>query len=320
MVVDGLPTYEDVNAAARRLAGYVHLTPVVTSQFFDAAVGASIHFKCENLQKVGAFKFRGALNAVLTLGVDAAARGVVTHSSGNHGQALALAARQAGIPAWIVMPRDSAAVKLAAVRGYGAEVVFCEPGSANREQAARAVVQRTGAQFVHPYDDARVIAGQGTAARELLEATAGLDLVLTPVGGGGLLAGTALSVRALNPGAEILGAEPEAAGDAARSLATGTLVRIDNPVTVADGLRSAALGQRPWAIIGRDVAGILTVSEAEIVQAMRLVFERLKLVIEPSAAVPVAVLLRYKERFAGRRVGVILSGGNVDLSQLPWTA
>jgi threonine dehydratase len=308
-----------VRQAALRIAHVVHRTPVLRSDFFDRATGARVFFKCENFQKVGAFKFRGASNAVLSLEDDEARRGVVTHSSGNHAQALALAARMRGIPATIVMPSNAPAVKRAAVAGYGAKIVSCEPSVRSREETADAVMRRTGAVFVHPYNDPRIIAGQGTAGLELLEDVPNLDVVLAPVGGGGLLSGTAIAVRSLRPIAKVLGAEPKGADDAARSLATGHILPSDNPQTVADGLRTS-LGELTFRLIRQQVEDIVTVEDAATMNAMRLVWERMKIVIEPSAAVPVAVLLENADRFAGRRVGVILSGGNVDLDTLVWPA
>jgi threonine dehydratase len=308
-----------VRQAALRIAHVVHRTPVLRSDFFDRATGARVFFKCENFQKVGAFKFRGASNAVLSLEDDEARRGVVTHSSGNHAQALALAARMRGIPATIVMPSNAPAVKRAAVAGYGAKIVSCEPSVRSREETADAVMRRTGAVFVHPYNDPRIIAGQGTAGLELLEDVPNLDVVLAPVGGGGLLSGTAIAVRSLRPIAKVLGAEPKGADDAARSLATGHILPSDNPQTVADGLRTS-LGELTFRLIRQLVEDIVTVEDTATMNAMRLVWERMKIVIEPSAAVPVAVLLENADRFAGRRVGVILSGGNVDLDTLVWPA
>jgi threonine dehydratase len=311
------PDLEAIRRACARIASYTHRTPVVTSATVDAAAGATVFFKCENLQKVGAFKFRGAVNAVFSLGDEEAARGVATHSSGNHAQALALAARLRGIPAWVVMPRTSAAPKQAAVAGYGAEIVECEPNLAARESTLSAVLERSGAVSIHPYDDYRIIAGQATAAVELLEDAPGLDAVLVPVGGGGLLAGTALAVHHLSPGTVVFAAEPVGADDACRSLAAGRIIPSESPRTIADGLLTS-LGRRNFPIIQRHVERIVTVSEAGIVRAMRLIWERMKLVVEPSSAVPLAALLEGGVDLGGRRVGIILSGGNVDLDRLPW--
>jgi threonine dehydratase len=311
------PDLEAIRRAGARIAPYAHRTPVVTSATVDAATGAVVFFKCENLQKVGAFKFRGATNAVFALDHDEAARGVATHSSGNHAQALALAARLRGIPAWVVMPRTSARPKLAAVAGYGAEIVECEPTLAARVSTLDAVLERTGATPIHPYDDQRIIAGQATAAVELLEDVPGLDVVLVPVGGGGLLSGTALAVHHLSPATRVVAAEPAGADDAFRSLAAGRILPSESPRTIADGLLTS-LGQRNFPIIQRHVERIVTVSEAGIVCAMRMIWERMKLVVEPSAAVPLAALLEGGSEPRGRRVGIILSGGNVDLDRLPW--
>ena len=299
--------------AAARIAGRVHRTPLATSRQLDAASGATIVLKCEQLQKVGAFKARGAANAVWSLDDAVASRGVAAHSSGNHAQALAWAAQSRGISATVVMPRTVSPVKIAAVEGYGARIVWCEPTEASRRETLAQVVDATGATEVHPYDDPRVIAGAGTAARELLADRPELDLLVTPVGGGGLLSGTCL----VRDDREVWGAEPLGADDAARSLAAGEVIPQDAPDTMADGLLTS-LSPRTFAIISAHVSRIATVSEDEITAAMRFVWERLKFVIEPSAAVGVAVALRGE--MAGRRVGIVLTGGNVDLSRLPWSS
>lgn len=311
------PGLAEVRAAAERIAPYAHRTPVLTSRTLDAQTGAYLFFKCENFQRMGAFKFRGACNAVFSLSEDEAARGVITHSSGNHAQALALAAQLRGVSAHIVMPRNAPAVKQAAVAGYGGRITLCEPTLAAREETTARIQQETGAALVHPYNDERVIVGQGTASLELCEEVSNLDIVLAPVGGGGLLSGTAIVLNALLPGAAMYGAEPMAADDAQRSLRTGHIVPVNNPKTIADGLLTT-LGDKNFRIIKQFVRDIVTVSEEEIVNAMRLVWERMKLVIEPSAAVPVAVALSGKLDLRGKRVGIILSGGNVDLARLPW--
>ncbi|WP_116368430.1 pyridoxal-phosphate dependent enzyme [Parahaliea mediterranea] len=311
------PQLDDIEAAAARIAGYIHRTPVYTSRQLDALCTASVHFKCENLQKVGAFKARGASNAVLSLSDEAAARGVATHSSGNHGAALAMAAARRCIPAHIVMPANAPAVKKAAVEGYGAFIIECEPTQAAREATLAQVVAETGAAFVHPYDDERVIAGQGTVALELLEQVPGLDVVVVPVGGGGLLAGVATAIKAMKPGVEVVAAEPVGADDAFRSFGLGERQPQPNPQTIADGLRTA-LGERNFPIIQRCVDTIVTVEEESIVKAMRLQWTRLKSLVEPSGAVSFAALLEHPERFRDRRVGVVISGGNVDLDHLPW--
>jgi threonine dehydratase len=310
-------TLAEIREAAERIGPYAHRTPILTCASLDEATGAQIYFKCENFQKVGAFKFRGACNAVLSLPADEAARGVATHSSGNHGAALSLAARLRGIAAYVVMPRTAPEVKRAAVEGYGGQITTCEPTLESRETTLAQVVERTGAVFIHPYNDARIIAGQGTAALELLEDVSGLEMVLAPVGGGGLLSGTAISVSESKPDTRIIGTEPAAADDAYRSLKEGRIVPSIDPVTVADGLRTS-LGPLTFAIIRERVEQIVTVSEAAIINAMRMIWERMKIIIEPSAAVPVAAVLERNLDVRGKRVGIILSGGNVDLERLPW--
>ena len=302
-----IPTLADVHAAARRIAPYAHRTPVLVSSSIDAMLGAQVFFKCENFQKVGAFKFRGACNAVQSLSDDAAARGIATHSSGNHAAAVALAARQRGVPAYIVMPRTAPEVKKAAVAGYGGEIAFCEPTLEARETTLCEVVARTGATFIHAYNDPHVIAGQGTATLELLEDVPDLDVVMAPVGGGGLLSGTAIA------------AEPERADDARRSMGAGYIIPSVNPDTIADGLLTS-LGDLTFVVIQRHVEQIVTASEEAIVAAMRHIWERMKIVVEPSAAVVPAALLEKKVDLSGLRVGIILSGGNVDLDRLPWAA
>ncbi|MHB1319521.1 MAG: pyridoxal-phosphate dependent enzyme [Anaerolineae bacterium] len=310
-----LPTYEDVVAAAERIRPYVHRTPVFTSATLDRMTSATFYFKDEALQKVGAFKARGGCNAVFSLSDEDAARGVATHSSGNHAQAVAYAAALRGIPATIVMPEDAPPVKVAAVRGYGARIVWAGARALDRESMLESVLAETGAVFIHPSNDPRVIAGQGTAALELLEDAPDLDIVMAPVGGGGLLSGTALVAAAY--GVQCVGAEPAAVDDAARSLRDGVIHPPTNGATIADGLRTF-LGDVTFPIIQAHVTEILTVSEQGIIEAMRLLWERMKLVIEPSAAVPVAALFEHPYVFRGQRVGVILSGGNVDLTRLPW--
>ncbi len=312
-------TIDDIRGAARRIAPYVHRTPVMTSSALDARAGCTLFFKCENLQRVGAFKMRGAANAVFSLDDRAAARGVATHSSGNHAQALALAARLRGVAAHVVMPTSAPAVKRAAVAGYGATIYDCEPTLAARESTLAEVVARTGATFIHPYNDERVMAGQGTAAVELLEDTPGLDLVMTPVGGGGLLSGTAVAVRALLPGGRVVAAEPAGADDAARSLAAGRIIPSDGPRTVCDGLLTS-LGEKTFAVIRTHVEAIWTVEDTATVAAMRLIWERMKIVVEPSSAVCLAAVLARPDQVRGLKVGIILSGGNVDLDRLPWVA
>jgi threonine dehydratase len=313
------PTLNDIRNAAERIRPYAHRTPVLTCATLDRKVGAHVFLKCENFQKVGAFKFRGACNAVLSLSESDAARGVVTHSSGNHAQALALAARLRGITAYIVMPDNSSAVKMAAVEGYGGKITLCEPTQEAREATLARLKEETGATLVHPYNNHQVIAGQGTAALELLQDVPDLDVVIAPVGGGGLLSGTSIAATELSPRIRVLAGEPEAADDAFRSLAEGKILPSVSPQTIADGLRTS-LGDLTFPIIRKRVEQIVTVSEAEIVAAMRFVWERVKIIIEPSSAVAVAALWKDEANLSGLRVGVILSGGNVDLERLPWQA
>ncbi len=311
------PVHADVLEAAERIRPFAHLTPVFTCATLDRLVGARLFFKCENFQKVGAFKFRGACNAVMALPDAAWRAGVATHSSGNHAAALALAARLRGAPAYIVMPDNAPNVKREAVAGYGGIIRFCAPTLAAREATLAEVVAETGAAFVHPYNDPRVIAGQGTAALELLAEVPDLDLLVAPVGGGGLLSGTALAAEGTASRTRILGAEPAGADDACRSLREGRIVPSVDPRTMADGLLTS-LGDLTFAIIRRRVERIVTVSEEEIAAAMRLIWERMKLVVEPSSAVALAALREGTADLAGRRIGIILSGGNVELSRLPW--
>ncbi len=307
--------FEDVENAYRRIRAHVHRTPVLRSRYFDRLLEAELFFKCENFQRAGAFKFRGACNAALTL--NAAARGVVTHSSGNHGAALALAAQLNGIPAHIVLPGNTVGVKRQTVLDYGAQVIECGSSISDREATASAVVKRTGGSLVHPFDDARVIAGQGTVGLEILEQVQDLDLLIAPVGGGGLLSGIAVAVATRASRVALVGAEPAQADDAKRSLEQGTRVSANNPQTIADGLR-ADVGALTFPILQRYVERIVSASEAGIAAAMRLVWERMKIVIEPSAAVPLAALMEHPQIARGKRVAVVFSGGNVDLSQLPW--
>ncbi len=312
------PKLSEIRAAAERVGPHIHRTPVLTCAALDRICGARLFFKCENFQKTGAFKIRGAANAVFCLDEERASRGVVTHSSGNFAAALALAASWRGIEATVVMPEGSPAVKSEAVAGYGARIVPCEPTLAAREETAACVQAEGGATFLHPYDDYTVIAGQGTASLELCEDLPDMDAVLAPVGGGGLLAGTAIAARGLIPGVRVLAAEPAAADDAHRSLQAGRIIPQTNPQTIADGLRTS-LGELTFPIIQRLVEDILLVSEEEIVRAMRLIWERMKIVVEPSAAVGLGALLSAPAALRERRVGVILSGGNVDLERLPWS-
>ncbi len=314
----GIPSWDDIRAAAGCLEGKAHRTPVLTSAGIDALAGARLFFKCENFQRSGAFKFRGAYHAVSRLSPEEARRGVLTHSSGNHAAALALAASLRGIPAHIVMPSNASIAKRRAVEAYGGQIVLCEPTLAAREETAKRVFRETGAALVHPYDDPAVIAGQGTVALELIEQEPDLDFIIAPVSGGGLISGIALAAAAW-PNIEVLAAEPEQADDAFQSLRAGRLVRPASTDTIADGLR-ASLSERTFSVIQRRVREIITVSEAEIIAAMRLLWERMKLVIEPSSATPLAAVLKRRERFQGSRAGLMLTGGNVDLDALPWQA
>lgn len=312
-------TSRDIDAAARRIAPFIHRTPVLVSHRLNEILGVDAYFKCENFQRIGAFKARGAHNAVFALEPDQAALGVATHSSGNHAAALSLAARNRGIPAHIVMPSNAPRIKLESVQRLGGNIRFCEPTIRAREAAVAEVIAECGAVLIHPYDNDEVIAGQGTAARELFEQVPELDMVMAPVGGGGLMSGTALAARAARREMRIVACEPEQADDAFRSWTSGRLQAGNPPDTIADGLRTT-LGERAFLILGELLDDFLTVREANIVAAMRLVWEVMKVVIEPSAAVPVAALLEAGDRFRGQRVGVILSGGNVDLDRLPWLA
>jgi threonine dehydratase len=307
--------YGDILAAAERIAPWVHRTPTLTSRTIDARCGGTVFLKCENFQKVGAFKFRGAVNALLQLDEVGRRAGVVTHSSGNHAQALALAGKLLGVPVTVVMPSNAPAVKREATEGYGARVVACEPTLAARESAVAAEIERHGLTLVHPFNDWNVIAGQGTAALELLDQAGPLDMIIGPVGGGGLLSGTALAIQGQSPQTRVIGAEPARADDARRSLETGSIKPSNDPQTIADGLRTS-LGPRPFSVIVRHVDRIITASESEIIEAMRFIWERVKIVLEPSSAVAVAPLWNGELDVSGLRVGVILTGGNVDLEPL----
>lgn len=312
-----LPTFSDIEKAHERIRPYIHRTPVLSSQSINQIVGAELFFKCENLQKVGAFKFRGACNSVFSLTPEEAKNGVCTHSSGNHAAALALAARMRGIPAYIVMPENAPEIKKIAVAGYGAKITFCEQTLEARESALKKVAAETGATEIHPYNFFNVICGQGTAAKELIEEIGHLDIVMAPVGGGGLLSGTAISTKALLHEAKVIAAEPAGADDAFRSFYSKKPVPSINPRTIADGLLTA-LGSLTFPIILNEVDQIVTVSEENIVAAMRMIWERMKIIIEPSSAVPLAAILENKVDVKGKKVGIILSGGNVDLGKLPF--
>uniref|UniRef100_UPI0040478771 pyridoxal-phosphate dependent enzyme n=1 Tax=Roseivirga sp. TaxID=1964215 RepID=UPI0040478771 len=306
-----------IREAHARIKPFIHQTPVLTSESINAIAGCEVYFKCENFQKVGAFKARGGLNAVLSIPEEQRKKGVVTHSSGNHAQAMALAARDSGCSAYIVMPNTAPEVKKKAVAGYGAQITFCEPTQEARESNAARIMEETGATFVSPYNDYKVIEGQATATIEFLEEQTNLDFLMVPVGGGGLLAGTALAAHYLKPELQVYAGEPEGARDAFLSMKKGEVVRIDKPNTIADGLLTT-VGDKNFPIIKQLVKGVLVVNDQEIIEAMRLIWERMKIIIEPSCAVPFAALLKNKERFTGKKVGIILSGGNVDLAKLPF--
>ncbi len=309
------PTLETIRQAERRLLPYIHRTPVLTCSATNDRVGARLFFKCENFQKTGAFKIRGASNAVLSLDPAQAEGGVVTHSSGNHGAALSLAAQNRGVSASIVMPSNTSAVKQAAVRTYGGKITFCRPTLQDREETAREIELQTGATLIHPYNDFRMIEGHGTAVLELLEEIPDLDMVMVPTGGGGLLSGTLIAAKGLRKDLQVIGAEPSQADDAYRSWKAGELVPLETANTIADGLRTS-LGDKTFPIIRELVDGMALATEKGILEAMRLVMERMKIVIEPSAAVPLAALLENQVDVSGRRVGIILSGGNLDLGAL----
>ena len=315
--LDHIPTLEEIRQTHEAIQPLIHRTPVMTSSSIDGICGAQLFFKCENFQKVGAFKMRGGASAALRLTDAEKARGLATHSSGNHAQAVARSAQVLGIPAYIVMPSNAPKIKEAATRGYGAQITFCEPTQQARESTLEEVVARTGATFIHPYNDYNIIAGQATASVELIEEVKHLDTILAPVGGGGLISGTALATHYLLPSAEVIGGEPKEVDDAYRSLQSGTLQVNTTTNTIADGLRTN-IGKKNFGIIQEYLKEVITVSETQIVEAMKLIWERMKIIIEPSCAVPFAVVLNHKEQFAGKKIGIILSGGNVDLTKLPF--
>ncbi|MBV7537917.1 threo-3-hydroxy-L-aspartate ammonia-lyase [Duganella sp. sic0402] len=310
-----LPTFQDVVAASERIAGVAHRTPVLTSSTANAELGAEVFFKCENFQRMGAFKFRGGYNALAKFTPEQRKAGVVAFSSGNHAQAVALSARLLGIPATIVMPHDAPAAKVAATRGYGATVVIYDRYTEDREQIGRDLAAKHGLTLIPPYDHADVIAGQGTAAKELFEEVGRLDYVFAPLGGGGLLGGTALSTRALSPSAKLFGVEPEAGNDGQQSFRSGSIVHIDTPKTIADGAQTQHLGNLTFPIIKRDVDDILTASDDELRAAMRFFAERMKMVVEPTGGLGFAAARAMKEQLQGKRVGIIISGGNVDIAR-----
>ena len=313
-----IPTFEDALAARERIEPYIHRTPVLTSRFINELTGAELFFKCENFQKAGAFKVRGACNAVFGLSEAQARIGVATHSSGNHALSLSYAAGRRGIPVTVVMPHTAPRAKKDAVLGYGGTIVECEPSTSSREAVFAEVVAQSGADFVHPYNDPRVIAGQATCSMELNEQVPGLEAVIAPIGGGGMISGTCLTLSNVAPDVAIYAAEPLNADDAARSFRAGHIIADDAPHTVADGLK-VPLKELTWHFVRNHVSDILTASEEEIVDAMKLIWKRMKIVMEPSSAVPLATILKNPELFRGKRVGVIVTGGNVDLDALPWT-
>lgn len=313
----GIPTLSEIQGAAERIKPFIQRTPVLTNSTINKICTGQVYFKCENFQKVGAFKARGALNAVLSLQAEELKKGVATHSSGNHAAALAYAAGIRKSNSYIVMPETAPIVKQRAVAGYGAKITFCKPTQQARESTLEQIVEQTGATFIHPYNDYRIIAGQGTAALELLEERDKLDFLLTPVGGGGLTSGSALSVKSISPSTKMIGTEPDLANDAFLSFTSGTLHRALPPKTIADGLLTS-LGDKTFPIIQKYCDDIITVNEEEIIQAMRLIWERMKIIIEPSSAVPLAALLSGKIELRGKKAGIILSGGNVELDKLPW--
>lgn len=311
------PTLGEIQEAANRIGPHIHRTPVLTCGTINKMIGAEIYFKCENFQKTGAFKFRGATNAVFSLGEKELSSGVATHSSGNHGAALALAARSRGVRAYVVMPENAPQVKQDAVAGYGAEVLLCAPTLRSREETLSKLIGETGATSIHPYNDFRIIVGQATVALEFLTDIPDLDIIMTPIGGGGLTSGTALSAKFISPHTRVIAAEPQGADDAYRSFRSGKLVPSENPRTIADGLLTS-LGDKTFQIVKDFVDDIITVSEEGIIAAMRCIWERMKIIVEPSAGVPLGALLTRRLDVSSKRVGVILSGGNVDLDRIPW--
>jgi threonine dehydratase len=317
MKIDHIPGKKDILETFQRIRNKIHRTPVLTSRYLNRVTGCNLYFKCENFQKVGAFKARGAINASFSLPPARLSNGIATHSSGNHAQALAYAASLLNIPAYVIMPRNAPDVKIEAVRTYGANILFCEPTLEAREKELNRVVDKTGAYFIHPYNDYDVIAGQATCAFELFEQAPKLDAVITPVGGGGLLSGTALARNHFSDDTEVFAGEPEGARDAWRSLKENKIIPSINPVTIADGLLTS-LGTRTYPIIRENVQRILLVSDEEIIEAMKLIWERMKIIVEPSAAVPLAALQKERSYFENRHVGLILSGGNVDITHLPF--
>ncbi|MEP0985739.1 pyridoxal-phosphate dependent enzyme [Ekhidna sp.] len=316
-MLTNIPSFSDIKRAHQRISKYIYNTPVMTSANLDVFSGCQMFFKCENFQKVGAFKMRGAANAIFSYRPEDRTNGFACHSSGNHGQAVAMAAKLAGAKAYIVMPKNASTVKINAVKGYDAEVIFCEPNDASRTKTCEEVVAKTGATLIHPFNDYNIIAGQATAAKELIEEVDDLDAIITPVGGGGLAAGSSLVAHFLDPNMEVYLGEPEQVDDAYQSLKAGKIIPNKTSETIADGLKTT-IGQKNFDILKEHVKEVFTVSEEEIIQAMKLIWERMKIVIEPSCAVPFAAILKNPKAFAGKRVGVILTGGNVDLTKLPF--
>jgi threonine dehydratase len=312
-----IPTFDDVIAAHDRIRPYIHRTPVLTSSYFNELTGAELFFKCENFQKAGAFKVRGACNSVFGLSDEQARLGVCTHSSGNHALSLSYAAGRRGIPCNVVMPRTAPQAKKDAVRGYGGVITECEPSTSSREEVFAQVQAATGGEFVHPYNDPRVVAGQATCSREMLEQVDGMDAIIAPIGGGGMISGTCLTMSAIGSGIDVYAAEPKNADDAFRSFKAGHIIADDAPETVADGLK-VPLKDLTWHFVSRQVRDVFTATEEQIIEAMKMTWKRMKIVMEPSCAVPLATILANPEVFRGRRVGVVITGGNVDLDTLPW--
>jgi len=312
-----IPTYDDVLEAHERIGPYIHRTPVMTSSFLNGLAGSELFFKCENFQKAGAFKARGASNAVFGLAEEKSKKGVATHSSGNHALSLSYAAGRRGIPCHVVMPRTAPQAKKDAVIGYGGKITECEPSTTNREETFAKVQAETGAEFIHPYNDPRVIVGQATCSRELVEDVDNLDAVVAPIGGGGMISGSCLTLSNIAPRTKIYAAEPKNADDAYRSFKAGYIIADDAPQTVADGLK-VPLKELTWRFVSNHVTDILLATEEEIVDAMKLIWKRMKIIVEPSSSVPLATILKNPDTFRGKRVGVIVTGGNVDLDKLPW--
>ena len=312
-----MPTFKDIQDAHERIRPFIHRTPVLTNSSLNEHFGAVLYFKCENFQKAGAFKIRGATNTVLQLSEEELSSGVVTASSGNHGAALSMAVSNRGGKTTVVMPNNTPKIKVNNVERNGGEIIWCEPNQESREQVLKEILDKTGSVLVHPYNDERIIAGQGTAAKELLEDIPELDCIVSPVSGGGLLSGTSISAKSMNPGIQVFGAEPKEADDAYRSLETGEIQSNETANTICDGLR-AQIGTITFPIIQENVDGIITVSEEEIIESMKMIWERMKIIVEPSSSITLAAVMKDKERFAGQRVGLILSGGNVDLGELPF--